>query len=201
MLEICNDCQSPKLIQNKKYGLCGDCVFKRNHGGKSQTEIYMERALEKAKKEPVQQVQLPKINTNSIQIKKSVRKKRTKTIQQIRSAEISKELSELKALIRREAIENDQYYCEGCGQSHVILDCSHVMSVGRFKRFELERQNVRLLCRSCHLKHESNDMKQMTQLFCFNDDMLYIKSKNILEYNRLEIKLEEYQEKINKENK
>lgn len=31
-------------IQNKKYNLCGDCVFKKNNGGKSKQEVYAERA-------------------------------------------------------------------------------------------------------------------------------------------------------------
>lgn len=37
-------------IQNKKYNLCGECVFKKTHGGKSKQEIYQERADKKPKK-------------------------------------------------------------------------------------------------------------------------------------------------------
>lgn len=37
-------------IQNKKYNLCGDCVFKKSHGGKSKQEVYQERANKKPKK-------------------------------------------------------------------------------------------------------------------------------------------------------
>jgi hypothetical protein len=32
------------FIQNKKYHLCNTCVFKKNHAGKSQQEIYSERS-------------------------------------------------------------------------------------------------------------------------------------------------------------
>lgn len=31
-------------IQNKKYNLCSDCVFKKSHGGKSKQEVYAERS-------------------------------------------------------------------------------------------------------------------------------------------------------------
>lgn len=37
-------------IQNKKYNLCGECVFKKAHGGKSKQEVYQERADKKPKK-------------------------------------------------------------------------------------------------------------------------------------------------------
>lgn len=37
-------------IQNKKYNLCGECVFKKSHGGKSRQEVYQERADGKPKK-------------------------------------------------------------------------------------------------------------------------------------------------------
>lgn len=36
-------------IQNKKYHLCSNCVFKMNHGGKNQQEVYSERSRVKLK--------------------------------------------------------------------------------------------------------------------------------------------------------
>lgn len=44
-----NNCNSIH-IQNKKYNLCSECVFKKSHGGKSKQEIYQERADKKPKK-------------------------------------------------------------------------------------------------------------------------------------------------------
>lgn len=45
-MEYCiNGCQKP--IQNKKYRLCGECIFKKTHGGKSKQEVYAERAKKK----------------------------------------------------------------------------------------------------------------------------------------------------------
>jgi hypothetical protein len=37
-------------IQNKKHNLCGECVFKKAHEGKSKQEVYQERANKKPKK-------------------------------------------------------------------------------------------------------------------------------------------------------
>lgn len=45
----CSGCNSPH-IQNKKYNLCGECVFKKNNEGKSKQEVYQERSNKKPKK-------------------------------------------------------------------------------------------------------------------------------------------------------
>lgn len=37
-------------IQNKKYWLCPECVFKKNHSGKSRAEVYKERSKKKTTK-------------------------------------------------------------------------------------------------------------------------------------------------------
>ena len=49
--DICSGCENDTIIQNKKYNLCSECVFKKNHDGKSKEEIYKERADKKPKKE------------------------------------------------------------------------------------------------------------------------------------------------------
>ncbi len=45
---ICKQCEDDKWIQNKK-GICPDCVFRNNHGGKSKAEVYTERQRSKQK--------------------------------------------------------------------------------------------------------------------------------------------------------
>lgn len=47
MKATCTDCQEVKFIQNKKYGLCGECVYKKNHKGKTKQEVYTERSKSK----------------------------------------------------------------------------------------------------------------------------------------------------------
>ncbi len=46
----CSGCGNDTFIQNKKYNLCGECVFKKSHGGKSKQEVYQERQISKAVK-------------------------------------------------------------------------------------------------------------------------------------------------------
>ena len=40
-------------IQNKKYNLCGECVFRKNNKGRSKQEVYKERSEKKQKLIPV----------------------------------------------------------------------------------------------------------------------------------------------------
>lgn len=47
MRGTCTGCDSVTFIQNKKYGLCGECVYKKNHKGKSKQEVYKERSDKK----------------------------------------------------------------------------------------------------------------------------------------------------------
>lgn len=49
MMGNCSGCGNDTFIQNKKYNLCGECVFKKGHGGKSKQEVYQERAAKKVK--------------------------------------------------------------------------------------------------------------------------------------------------------
>ena len=43
MKGTCTGCDNVTFIQNKKYGLCGECVYKKNHKGKSRQEVQMEK--------------------------------------------------------------------------------------------------------------------------------------------------------------
>lgn len=47
MKGTCTRCDKETIIQNKKHGLCGECVYKKNHGGKSRQEVQMEKAVNK----------------------------------------------------------------------------------------------------------------------------------------------------------
>ena len=55
--------------------------------------------------------------------------------------------------------EHGYYFCEECLTSQGRIDCSHTIGVGKAKqdgRTELcwDVENIRLLCRSCHQKHD-----------------------------------------------
>lgn len=58
-------------------------------------------------------------------------------------------------------LEHGYNFCEKCGKnaSDTYLDCSHVVSVDECQksgRAELayDKDNIRILCRDCHKKHD-----------------------------------------------
>ena len=99
-------------IQNKKYNLCGECVFKKSHGGKSRQEVYQERADKKPKKiyqfknkkieKPVSYEKV-KSGLNTIHINTNSEERYVQD-EISRQNEISQNLAELEA--RREAKQN-----------------------------------------------------------------------------------------------
>ena len=66
-----------------------------------------------------------------------------------------------KMLIDEQFYEYGYNFCEECEvSSGVYLDCSHTISVDeaqKTRRSELawDVNNLRVLCRNCHLKHDS----------------------------------------------
>ena len=69
MKGTCSGCQNDTFIQNKKHNLCGECVFKKSHGGKSKQEVYNERAIQKTvKKFDIQPLKISPSNPTGEQI-------------------------------------------------------------------------------------------------------------------------------------
>ena len=98
--------------------------------------------------------------------------------------EIKLKLSTLKTEIEIEAQQDNHYYCWGCGLGTNGLDKSHILSVKQRKDLELEKANINLLCRKCHMNWESNDIEKMIVLHCFEKDLLYISKKDPRRYNQ-----------------
>lgn len=109
----CSGCELDKPIQNKKYNLCSDCVFKKSHGGKSKQEVYQERADKKPKKE-IKFKQRVIMTPTSYVLKKSDLsfdesvKGRYVQDEESRQNEINQNLAELEA--RREAKKNGEIF-------------------------------------------------------------------------------------------
>lgn len=171
----CSGCGLDKPIQNKKHNLCPDCVFRKNHGGKSKQEVYSERASQQPKK-------IYTFKRSSKPIKQ----------QKESEAEIKRQLSALKRDIEIEALQNDMYYCWGCGDTSNVLDKSHILSVKHRKDLELDRANINLYCRRCHIAWESWSIAQMVQLLTFEKDIEYIQVKDPIIYKKILILLEDY---------
>jgi len=166
--DVCKGCDKERFIVNKKYCLCDDCNYKRTHKGQSKHEV----AQGKAPKER--------------EVKKYYIKPKKSEIK-VKSA-----LSELKTQIELEAVQNDEYFCNGCGVSYPGLDKSHILSVGQRKDLELFKENIQLMCRTCHMKWESWNIQQMITLHCFERNLEFIKEWDIETYNKLTTKLAEH---------
>jgi len=62
---------------------------------------------------------------------------------------IKHEKKELKSLIRQFILLRDGEKCRRCGTSEK-LQCSHIYSVGAYKKLEFDTDNIVILCFKCH---------------------------------------------------
>lgn len=176
----CTKCKKNYIIVNKKYGLCNSCNYERLNN-KTIIQNRKERHQESLKnKKPIQYTEIQIKPLNKSKIKQ----------QTIREKQIKTKLSLLKKEIELDAILNNEYYCKGCGTSKDGLDKSHILSVGKYKHLELVKDNIQLLCRSCHLAWESNNIDKMMKLNCFEDNLLIIKRYDLETYRKLVTKME-----------
>jgi 5-methylcytosine-specific restriction endonuclease McrA len=199
-IKKCSNCQKNLPIINVKYNICSNCNSVRLWG-KSQSERQKEQSI-KYRKNALQRYRAKvTIETDTFLqpvIKLPVKaKKPLSTTTRIKAqtteeALIKKQLSALKQEIRLEAVQNNEYYCCGCGKTGV-LDCSHILSVGQFKHLELVKENIQLLCRECHHQWENKNIQQVIKLHCFVDNMYILAKYDKASYNKLITKIEDYQ--------
>lgn len=146
----------------------------RLHGGQSKAEVYSERAKDKE----------PKVYTFK---SKSTPTSSSKPIKQQTTKEKNRKnaLSQVKSEIEIEAMQDNRYFCWGCGHAKGGLDKSHILSVKQRKDLELDKDNINLFCRDCHVDWESGDIVRMIKLLTFTKDLEYIKSKDKGTYNKI----------------
>ncbi len=100
---------------------------------------------------------------------------KTSTGKRINKSVIDRKIRDAKELFRYTYLEkNGFYFCEKCKKSGgTILDVSHKISVNDAQnsgKTELcwDINNMQLLCRDCHKKHDKLDLKfnnKQTKLF------------------------------------
>jgi len=179
--DICAGCDLLMVIQNKKYWLCSECMFKKRHEGKGRQEVYKERHDKKEnKKHPPQK---PNKTNDSNLVEKL---KKTFSIKKIsnKRANVEKELTKVYGKIDRER----EMICEGCGKNS-ILSHSHLLS--RYNRPDLicDEENIRLHCmgdyNSCHSKWERFVCVEVKEMLDFKENLEYIKEKDPKVYNKI----------------
>jgi hypothetical protein len=172
--EACKGCNNTHYIQNKKHHLCSECVYRKNHDGRSRQDIYKERA------------------DNAIVIKdekhlKHVMKRFTKK---------QKEINAKYLLTCIKMDNNSEPICSGCLRHQggdIKLSHSHIISRNDCKgigREELiyDANNLRYHCMTfgnhegCHQKWESPVKRHL--LADYEKNMEYIKSVSEEMYNK-----------------
>lgn len=176
----CSECKKDTIIVNRTKWLCDDCNFSRLHKGKSREDVAKEKQKENQLK--MRENTLKSIETHSDSFKQKQRFKIKQTTS--KQASLNQKLSQIKNEIALEAIQNDEYFCKGCGSSSEI-DKSHILSIGQRKDLELVKENIQLLCRRCHIKWEGGNYSKMSSLWCFNDNLEYIKKVDLGKYHKI----------------
>jgi DNA-directed RNA polymerase subunit RPC12/RpoP len=167
---MCSNCNQPNPIVNKKYDLCDECNYKRLHDGQSKADVARNKAVVK---------RLVAQPYTDIKKSKSIKQRSEK--QHV----IDVALQAVKESIRLDAKQSGEHFCKGCGKTEKHLDCSHILSVKHRKDLSLEKANINLLCRTCHVKWESGDLLRMISLNCFEKDLQYMKEQDPGRYNKL----------------
>lgn len=201
-------------IANVKYNLCPVCNSRRLTG-KSPGERQAESAL----KFRNSQIANSKLKLGSAVVSKlgnSVKRKNDRGLfvrtvdpvtiirekvtpirqQTSKEAGVKNKLSALKKEIELDAVQNDEYYCQGCGKSHPGLDKSHILSVGQFKHLELVKENIQLLDRDCHKIWESGSIDQQMSLHCFVDNVCFIYLHEREQYQKFITRIETFLESL-----
>lgn len=196
----CKECERNLPLVNKKYELCENCNSIRLTGKSLQersqesSQKYRQKALDRFRQKVTRETN--EYTLTGIRSFKTAKKIPSgyKPIKQQTSKEagIKKLLSDLKKEIDLEEVQNNTYFCKGCGCSQVGLDKSHILSVGQYKHLELVKANMQLMCRKCHTLWESGAIEEKIALHCFIDNVMFIYHNDQEAYRKIITKVEDY---------
>lgn len=171
----CIECNRPNRSINSK-GLCSMCVYKKNHGGKSQVEILVEKQRLKIRK--------------PFKVNGRIKQERL---------ERRREIHRMDRELYKYIFDTRPHECEECGRTlpsiFSIVDevsgissivCieqySHIMTKGAFPEFRHHKKNINRLCREHHDQWEFGDRQNM-KIFASNQ----ITIQEILEESRNQV--------------
>lgn len=151
---FCIESKCNRFTYVNSKGLCKDCVFEKNHGGKNKFEVYKERKSLR--------ISIDKPKTN-IYIKE----------QRKRSREVKNNQIEADKAVYKEVFESKPPICEECGKNLptvfedeggkvvYVHQYSHIISKGADKKFRHDIRNFNRLCHICHHKWEFGNRVEM----------------------------------------
>lgn len=183
MMNICKGCGILTHIQNKFHVLCGDCVFKKTHGGKSKNEVYKERHDKREKDKQPKPQQRDQVDKKSLveTLKKtfSIKKVSNKKAQRDR---------EMHATYKVIDSTRDPI-CEGCSRGDFPLSHSHILSQATRPDLAAEEDNIRLHCfgnyHSCHEKWERGVPDEVVHMDDFKENIAYIEMVDKPKFRRI----------------
>jgi hypothetical protein len=192
IMDSCSSCGALRVIQNKKHWLCGECVFKKNHGGKSREEVYRERHEKKEKKKGQQNAHLNKKGGKDKGNDIIGALKRRFSIKKI-SDKRAKRHAERDKVYARIDMERDRV-CEGCSRGDISLSHSHILSEQDRPDLYANEDNIRLHCfggyGSCHETWERGIPDEVVRMHDFKENLAFIKEVDIKRYNAIVAKFE-----------
>lgn len=179
----CSNCKKFKFIQNKKYALCSDCVYEKNHNGITKFEDFKNKRIIYQQKQ--------KNKTETIRLTKPLIKRSI-------SIKVSEKQKEINLLYKKvcEKIDNERdHICSGCGTNQA-LSHSHLISREDCKRIGrndliYDEKNIVYHCLDrpeifgCHRKWESKRKEIMSTLKDYQKNLDFISQISVLLYNKL----------------
>jgi 5-methylcytosine-specific restriction endonuclease McrA len=186
IIEKCSRCENEVInpAKSKRKIVCKNCLCIEKTGKtlfetlREKQKAQQARSKERQKLKPIPQYQ-PKKKINFFSDKGKTK---------------HDEISEKKRIVRQQAERLDETYCKGCYRADCGLDTSHIISIAQRPDLATDINNISLLCRNCHVKHESGNIKLMLELNCFEKDMRYIYAHDETKFNKVLFKLLDYVE-------
>lgn len=202
--DFCTECGVLTVIQNKKHWICGECVFKRNHDGKSKEQVYSERAAKRNRT-----VTKPDL---SEKIKKASQLKSISSDKKYRCSDgslVSQVDIKWKLSITTDKIKQSRLpICQGTGRSDVPLSFSHTISQARCKELgktELiwDEDNIELEGFeaptsnpvAAHNIWEVGSIDKKIMLLNFERKLQYIAKHDPEHYTKLLFQIEDYEKR------
>lgn len=186
MEECCKEnCSYPVI--NKRHKLCQVHNHERIHG---ETIWETQSRKQKEYQERSQIRQLQREETRKPKPQKPLKQVTKKTAIRYRRVD------ECKRNVRQKAYDEGRYYCWGCGDSNVTLDCSHILSEKQRPDLSDTEENINLFHRGCHEDWESGDIVRQLKLLTFEKDLEYIRIHDTFKYTKITTNLVEWVEKV-----